>query len=102
MKIEYVILFIAVAAGVGFIVGNLLRKKLSESKIAKVEDLAARILEDAKREAETVSKEALLQAKDAVFQAKAEFERESKISVATCRLLKKGCNKKRRTLTKKS
>jgi len=101
LKIEYVILFIAVAAGVGFIVGNLLRKKLSESKIAKVEDLAARILEDAKREAETVSKEALLQAKDAVFQAKAEFERESKDKRRDLQAFEKRLQQKEENLDKK-
>lgn len=101
MKIEYAILFIAVAAGIGFFVGNLLRKKLSESKITKAEDLAARILEDAKREAETVSKEALLQAKDAVFQAKAEFERESKDKRRDLQAFEKRLQQKEENLDKK-
>jgi ribonuclease Y len=101
LKIEYAILFIAVAAGIGFFVGNLLRKKLSESKITKAEDLAARILEDAKREAETVSKEALLQAKDAVFQAKAEFERESKDKRRDLQAFEKRLQQKEENLDKK-
>ena len=103
MKIEigYAILFITIAAGIGFIIGNLLRKKLSEAKIAKAEDSAARILEDAKREAETVSKEAMLQAKDAVFQAKAEFERESKDKRRDLQAFEKRLQLKEENLDKK-
>ena len=101
IEIEYAILFITVAAGIGFFVGNLLRKKLSESKITKAEDLAVRILEDAKREAETVSKEALLQAKDAVFQAKAEFERESKDKRRDLQAFEKRLQQKEENLDKK-
>jgi ribonuclease Y len=101
LKIEFAILLIAAAAGIGFFVGNLLRKKLSESMITKAEDLAARILEDAKREAETISKEASLLAKDAVFQAKAEFERESKDKRRDLQAFEKRIQQKEENLDKK-
>jgi ribonuclease Y len=101
LKIEFAILLIVAAAGIGFFVGNLLRKKLSESMITKAEDLAARILEDAKREAETISKEASLLAKDAVFQAKAEFERESKDKRRDLQAFEKRIQQKEENLDKK-
>ncbi|MEI8355952.1 MAG: ribonuclease Y [Deltaproteobacteria bacterium] len=101
MKIEFLILLVLAAAGIGFFVGNLLRKKLSASMITKAEDLAARILEDAKREAETSSKEALLHAKDVAFQAKAEFERESKDKRRDLQAFEKRLQQKEENLDKK-
>jgi len=103
LKIElvYLLIFILTAAGIGFLVGNLLRKKLSESMIAKAEDLASKILEDARREAETISKEASLQAKDAVFQAKAEFERESKDKRRDLQAFERRIQQKEENLDKK-
>ena len=77
MQIEIVILLSIVTAVIGFFAGNLLRKKLTESKISSAEEQAVKLLEDAKRQVETVSKEASLQAKDVIYQAKAEFERET-------------------------
>ena len=53
MKIEFVIFLCSlIAAVVGFFAGNLLRKKLTESKIASTEEQAVKILEEAKRQAE--------------------------------------------------
>jgi ribonuclease Y len=103
LKIElaYLLLLILTAAGIGFLAGNLLRKKLSESMIAKAEDLASKILEDARREAETISKEASLQAKDAVFQAKAEFERESKDKRRDLQAFERRIQQKEENLDKK-
>ncbi len=68
----------AVAAGAGFMIGNIWRKKLAGTSVSKAEEQAARLVEDARREAEALTREANLQAKDVVFQAKAEFERETK------------------------
>ena len=80
MKIDImvVVILIAVAGGIGYFVGNLLRKRYSDSLMARAEELADKIVEDAKRQAENSAKEATLQAKDVVYQAKADFERESK------------------------
>ncbi len=101
MRIEYALLLMLAASGVGFFIGNLLRKKLSESMVSKAEDAAARILEDAKRQAETLLKEASLQAKDAVYQAKAEFERESKDKRRDLQALEKRIQQKEENLDKK-
>ena len=101
MKIEIALLLILIAAGIGFVIGNLLRKKLSGSLVAKAEDLAAKTLEDARRQAETVTKEASLQAKDVVYQAKAEFERETKDKRRDLQALEKRLQQKEENLDKK-
>jgi len=101
LKIELAIIFIVLAAGAGFLIGNLLRKKLSDSLVSKAEELASRIVEDAKREAETISKEAALQAKDVVYQAKADFEREAKEKHKDLQTLEKRLQQKEENLDKK-
>jgi len=101
LNIEIAILSILVAAVVGFVIGNLLRKKLSGSLVAKAEDLAAKTLEEAKRQAETIKKEASLQAKDVVYQAKAEFERETKDKHRDLQALEKRIQQKEENLDKK-
>ena len=89
-----VVILIAVAGGIGYVVGNLLRKKYSDSLTARAEELAEKIVEDAKRQAENIAKEATLQAKDVVYQAKADFERESKEMRADLLVLEKRLQQK--------
>ncbi|MCM2358915.1 MAG: ribonuclease Y [Geobacteraceae bacterium] len=101
MRIEIAILLVLIAAGIGFAVGNLLRKRLSGSSLAKAEDLAAKTLEDARRQAETITKEATLQAKDVVYQAKADFERETKDKRRDLQALEKRLQQKEENLDKK-
>jgi ribonucrease Y len=102
LKIEFVIFLCSlIAAVVGFFAGNLLRKKLTESKIASTEEQAVKILEEAKRQAETITKEASLQAKDVVYQAKAEFERETKDKRREQQVLEKRLQQKEENLDKK-
>jgi ribonucrease Y len=99
---ELAFILIVVAAGVGFFVGNLMRKKMSGTLVAKAEDQAAKTLEDARREAETITKEATLQAKDVVFQAKADFERETKDKQRDLQALEKRIQQKEENLDKKT
>ncbi len=101
MKIEIAIILILAAAGAGFFVGNMLRRKLSDSLVSKAEELASKIVDDAKREAETITKEAELQAKDAIYQAKAEAERESKEKRKDLQALEKRLQQKEENLDKK-
>ena len=101
MNIEIAILLIFIAVVVGFVIGNLLRKKLSGSLVAKAEDLAAKTLDEAKRQSETIKKEASLQAKDVVYQAKAEFERETKDKHRDLQALEKRIQQKEENLDKK-
>ena len=101
MNIEIAILLIFIAVVVGFVIGNLLRKKLSGSLVAKAEDLATKTLDEAKRQSETIKKEASLQAKDVVYQAKAEFERETKDKHRDLQALEKRIQQKEENLDKK-
>jgi len=102
LKIDLVfIISVLLASGIGFLVGNLLRKKLSDSMVSTAENLARKTLEDAKRQAENITKEASLQAKDVVYQAKAEFERETKDKRRDLQALEKRLQQKEENLDKK-
>lgn len=101
MKIELAIILILAAGGAGFFIGNILRKRLSDTLVTKAEELASKIVDDAKREAETITKEAELKAKDEVYQAKAEAERESKEKRKDLQVLEKRLQQKEENLDKK-
>ncbi|RNC67507.1 MAG: ribonuclease Y [Desulfuromonadales bacterium] len=101
MKIEIAIILILAAAGLGFFIGNLLRKRISDTLVNKAEELASKIVDDAKREADTITKEAELKAKDEVYQAKAEAERESKEKRKDLQALEKRLQQKEENLDKK-
>lgn len=101
MKIEIAIVLILAAAGLGYFVGNMLRKRLSDTLVSKAEELASKIVDDAKREAETITKEAELKAKDEVYQAKAEAEREAKEKRKDLQSLEKRLQQKEENLDKK-
>lgn len=64
------------AAGLGAVVGAILRSKLGSTKIANAERVAAEIVGNANRDAESVRKEADILAKDTVFKAKSAWEDE--------------------------
>jgi len=102
LKIDMITIVLAViTAAVGFLIGNLLRKKSSDAIVASAEELAAKMLEESKRQAETITKEATLQAKDVVYQAKAEFERETKEKRRDLQALEKRLQQKEENLDKK-
>lgn len=101
LKIEIAIFLILAAGGLGYFLGNVLRKRLSDTLVSKAEDLASKIVEDAKREAETITKEAELKAKDEVYQAKAEAEREAKEKRKDLQALEKRLQQKEENLDKK-
>lgn len=101
MKIEIAIILILAAGGLGYFIGNMLRKRLSDTLVSKAEELASKIIDDAKREAETITKEAELKAKDEVFQAKAEAEREAKEKRKDLQTLEKRLQQKEENLDKK-
>lgn len=77
MEILMIILVLAALAA-GVFLGMLLRRKLTESKIANAEVAAEQITADARKEAEAICKEATIQAKDVVLQAKADWEKEAR------------------------
>jgi len=69
---------ILLALFLGILIGFLIRKKLTESRVESIEAHCRKIVEEAQKEAETVKKEATLQAKDSLYQMKMEFEKETK------------------------
>jgi len=79
IDITITIILVLLAAGIGYAIGNLLRKKLSDNLVSNAEGLAAKMIEDAKRQTEVMAMEAAVQAKDAVYQAKEELERQFEI-----------------------
>jgi len=95
------IVIAVITAAVGFLIGNLLRKKSSDAIVASAEELAGKMLEEAKRQSETITKEATLQAKDVVFQAKADVEKETKEKRRDLQALEKRLQQKEENLDKK-
>jgi len=67
-----------ICAIIGIIVGIIVRKNISESKIGSAEEEAKRIVDDASKEAETKKKEILVEAKDEAHKMRNEYERENK------------------------
>ena len=100
------IILVLVAGGIGYVIGNLLRKKSSDSLVANAEGLAAKMIEDAKRQTEVMAMEASIQAKDAVYQAKEElekqFEQESREKRRDLQALEKRLQQKEENLDKKT
>ncbi|RII24988.1 MAG: ribonuclease Y [Geobacter sp.] len=103
MEIGYAILVLGmlVAAAVGVVIGNVMRKKMSDSSTARAEEQARKVLDDARREADTLLKESSLQAKDVVYQAKADFERDTKDKRRDLQALEKRLQQKEENLDKK-
>jgi ribonucrease Y len=100
------IILVLVAGGIGYVIGNVLRKKSSDSLVANAEGLAAKMIEDAKRQTEVMAMEASIQAKDAVYQAKEElekqFEQESRDKRRDLQALEKRLQQKEENLDKKT
>ena len=81
MDTTTVVIFILVAAltlALGFALGFLTRKRISEKKIGAAEDEAVRIVEEARKQGEQKKKEALLEAKEEILKNKNEADREIK------------------------
>lgn len=73
---EITIAIAATAFVIAFLLGLAIRGKIGASKLAKAEELAAKIIKEAEKEAQIKKKEALLEAKDEWYKAKANIERE--------------------------
>ncbi len=63
---------------IGFFIGIMYRKKVSEREIQSAEEEATRIINDAIKGAENKKREALLEAKEEIHKSRKEFEREEK------------------------
>ncbi|WP_218835261.1 ribonuclease Y [Sedimentibacter hydroxybenzoicus] len=67
-----------ICAIIGIVIGFIIRKNISESKIGSAEQEAKRIIDEATKDAETKKKEILVEAKDEAHRMRNEYERENK------------------------
>ena len=77
----YIAVFAAsliIVAAIGYILGILYRKKVSEREIQSAEEKAKRIINDSIKAAENKKREALLEAKEEIHKNRSEHEREIK------------------------
>ncbi|MEW6684850.1 MAG: ribonuclease Y [Candidatus Edwardsbacteria bacterium] len=75
--IIYSLLGLVIISGGMFVLGYLLHKRLTESRLASAEKAAQRIVAEAQKEAETYKKTAILETKEEWYKAKAQFEKET-------------------------
>ncbi len=79
MEMELLIVVMVLAAlAAGVFIGMILRRKLSESKLANANAAADQLTAEAKKEAGSIVKEATIQAKDLLLQAKTDWEAEAR------------------------
>ncbi len=79
MEMELLIVVMVLAAlAAGVFIGMILRRKLSESKLANANAAADQLTAEAKKEAGSIVKEATIQAKDLLLQAKTDWETEAR------------------------
>jgi ribonuclease Y len=75
MSMTLIVAGVAVAV-LAFFMGWFISRHIGESKLAKAEELAKKIVLEAEKEAEFKKKEAILEAKDEWYKTKVNFERE--------------------------
>ena len=102
MKIEIAIIVGLAAAGIGALIGALMRGKMGSSKIANAEKAAGEIITSANRDADSIRKEADLQAKDTVFKAKSSWEDEAREMRRELQSQEKRLQQKEENLDRKS
>ena len=74
----WTLMLLPVVALLGFAAGWVLRQRLGQKRVAKAEELAETILEEARSESESLKKAKLLEAREEVFQLKQKVEQECK------------------------
>jgi ribonuclease Y len=78
MELIILVVMVLVALAAGIFLGMILRRKLSESRLANAQATAQQIEADARKDADSIRKEATIQAKDVVLQAKSDWEQEQR------------------------
>lgn len=93
----------AVVFGVlGFVFGNLYRKKVAEAKIGSANEEALRIVNQAVQTAESKKKEAILEAKDEIHKLRSEVDKELRERRAEVQRQENRLNQKEENLDKKT
>ena len=93
---------ILISLAIGIVIGNILRKKVAESKIQGAEAEAKRLVDLAKIEAENLKREEIFKAKEEIIKDKEELDKEIKerrgeIQKQEARLIQKEENLERRS-----
>lgn len=91
-----------ICAIIGIVIGFIIRKNISESKIGSAEQEAKRIIDEATKDAETRKKEILVEAKDEAHRMRNEYERENKERRSEIQRSEKRLIKKEEMLDSKS
>ena len=104
---ELITIIIAVVSAVvfgviGFVVGNLYRKKVAEAKIGSANEEALRIVNQAVQTAESKKKEAILEAKDEIHKLRNEVDKELRERRAEVQRQENRINQKEENLDKKT
>jgi len=86
---------------IGFFVGWLVNKKVSESHLMHTRKLAETIIAEAQKEAETQKKAAILEAKDEWYKAKLQFERETQDARSELKKLERRIEEKEQNVNRK-
>ena len=93
----------AIVFGVlGFIIGNIYRKKVAESKIGSANEEALRIVNQAVQTAESKKKESILEAKDEIHKLRSEADKEIRERRAEVQRQEKRIDQKEEALDKRS
>ncbi len=99
-------IFFYISAGIlvlflGFVVGWLTSKKISQSHMKHTQKLAENIIAEAQREAETRKKASILEAKDEWYQAKQKFEKDTAETRAEIKKLERRLEEKEQNINRK-
>ncbi len=86
---------------IGLLVGFLIKKTLTEREIGSLEQLGARIREEAQKDAATIRKETALEAKDQIYQEKTKLENEAKERRSELTALEKKLDRREENLDKR-
>ncbi|MGI6455487.1 MAG: ribonuclease Y [bacterium] len=87
---------------IGFLVGFLIHKVITDREIGSIEQLAQRIREEAQKDATTIRKEAALESKEQLYQEKTKLEQEAKERRNELNALEKKLDRREEALEKKA
>ncbi len=85
----------------GFLIGWLTSRKITQSHMKHTQKLAENIIAEAQREAETRKKASILEAKDEWYQAKLKFERDTTDARAELKKLERRIEEKEQNINRK-
>ena len=97
-----VVIAVAVAGAVFFLLGVTYRKKVAEKEISSAEEEARRIINEAIKSSESKQREILLEAKEEILRARTEYEREEKSRRADLQKQERRLQQKEENLDRKT